>query len=562
MTAGKPREYRAGQAERIVAFSPQDLRLASACLQELLKAPALDLEQLALVRLPSALPGEVVAAVPAQVLAGQHLERLAQDQCRAQRYGYVCLVEDRLSLASPLWVDPEGLIAYWLLLEERACRVTQEMLAPWLEELGVVEGVDEEAIGRTLEQVRQGRHQAGAVPIARGQAPLDGQDACLELLVEVERRAGQARGDGSMDFRQVNFAPEVKAGQVLARCHPPTPGTPGRSVRGQVLSPKPVQDSLPDVGENVEVRAENNVRVYVAKAAGTPVVKEAEIAVSRLLRIDGDVDFHTGNLDFDGALFIAGSVLAGFSIRATGDVSIAGAVEPGAQVEAGGDVAIGQGVAGRRTRISAGGQVRAQFVQEATVQAQENIELGRFAYQARLRAGGWVRVAGGDERSGVVGGQVWVGKAMDLSLAGSPAHVATQLMAGVDPESAHKLDRLKEATDLTYGQLRRLLECFGAARLDVEQIKNRLAAATGPNRKLLARAAQRLGQVAQAHRQLLAARRHLEEKISAQVSQAQVRVRERVFTGVEVRIGQHTFIVAEDRGPTCFRVAGGRLVAR
>ena len=48
------------------------------------------------------------------------------------------------------------------------------------------------------------------------------------------------------------------------------------------------------------------------------------ISVGKQLIVSGDVGPETGSIKFDGSVAIYGTVLAGFSVNATGDISIEG----------------------------------------------------------------------------------------------------------------------------------------------------------------------------------------------------------------------------------------------
>ena len=48
------------------------------------------------------------------------------------------------------------------------------------------------------------------------------------------------------------------------------------------------------------------------------------LSVQKHLVIDGDVGLGTGNLTFDGSIQIKGTVMAGYSVTASGDISVEG----------------------------------------------------------------------------------------------------------------------------------------------------------------------------------------------------------------------------------------------
>ena len=548
----------------------EQVRASGKALRQVLQAERLDAEELAPIWALAVAAGERVGQPPGEegdsvpVTAGKWVQAAAEGERRAARYGYLCLEGDRLSILSPIWVDPQGMEVYWLLLDERPQPVTREMILQCLADRDVVEGIKGEAITRQVEQVRKGAHSCGAIQIAAGAPPEEGTDAHVEFPVDSQRVAGKERGDGSIDFREVNFAANVRAGHELARRQGATPGKPGKTVRGDVLSARDGCDRRLAAGENVQVKNEDGMEVFYATAAGALEEKDGEIAVVKRLHIAENVDFRTGNLDFDGAICVSGSVIQGFSIKATSHVIVSGTVEANTTVTAGGDLTVGLGIVGRKSRASAKGTVRAQFVQEATVTAGEDIVLGSFAYQARLRAGGSISLekGTGNRRGSAIGGQLWAHESIQLLTAGSQGQPPTFLMAGVDPENVRKLDRIKSAVDGAYNQLRRLVEQFGMQRLDVGQIKNLIAAAIGARRKVLANKARQLGQIAQTYQQLQAACRQLEQQVGAQVQGAEIRIYERAFPGVEIRLGEHRRQLTEIVLAPHFRVVGGELVDR
>ncbi|MEW6753283.1 MAG: FapA family protein [Candidatus Latescibacterota bacterium] len=505
-------------------------------------------------------PGEEVEqSVPVRPGAGVVVE--VSGGCRSTACGYLGLVGGELRVLSPVRLEASGLQAQWLVLEEGPWPLTREAVVGALAAAGVVEGVLPQAIARLVVRAQAGRQSRGLVVLARGTPAVPGQPATVEVLVPTQQQAGAERPDGSLDFRQVNFAPSARPGEVVARRRPPVPGRPGVTVLGEVLEPATPADEEVLAGDNVEVRLEDGVQYLVATTGGVVRREGARFSVARFVHVDGPVDFHTGNLDFDGEVCITGSVLQGFTVRATGAVTVAGTIELGAQVHCGGDLTVGLGIVGQRTRVVAGGGVRAQFVQEATVSAGGDIVLGSSAYQARLRAGGRVdltRGAGGRGGS-VVGGQIWAGSAIDLLTAGSQAHVPTRLMAGVDARTARQLDRARELADAAYAQFRRLLGQLGVERVDVQQIRAHVSAATGSQRRLAALRARRLGQVAQAYQRLLQARRELESRMASRARGAEIRVRECVYPGVEIRLGEHQRQVQRAGGPARYHLVGDQL---
>ena len=516
-------------------------------------------------RIPALVPGGALAhsehCGEQKIAAGAHVSLDERGYFVADRYGYAHLEDDMLSIAAPLLLSEDAMQVHWLLLYERALPVAEDMLQPWLADLGVVGGIDEELIKKVAVQIRRGRHECGRVLVASGTPALAGVGAQVEILLEQGSKAGVEREDGTLDFREVNSVTPVARGQVIARRTPARPGKAGLNVCGAIINAEDPSDEELKAGENVQINFSEGVELYVATAAGALLLGEGEVAIGRMLHINSNVDFRTGNLDFDGMLVVDGSVLSGFSVKAKGNIQVAGSLEPGSMVYAGGDLVVGRGILGRRTKASANGHVYARYIQEATVVAGGDLYVEDLVYQARLRVGGQINVARGSGPRGgsIIGGEAW-GQSLNMFIAGSPAHVVTSLMAGMDPASARKLDKLREAVDLTYAQLRRLLNRFDLNVIDIEQIQNRISATTGPKRKLLAQTARQLGGVVQSHQKLLEARRELESRIGDRVKGASIVVRDKAYSGVELRIGENKMSLREDVDSPRFHVAENKLV--
>ena len=117
------------------------------------------------------------------------------------------------------------------------------------------------------------------------------------------------------------------------------------------------------------------------------VRRRLEIGVTPTSRIEQDVDYFTGNVDFNGDVVIDGSVRALFAVKATGSVTIGGSIESGARIEAGGDIVVSGGVVGDSTELVSGGSVMAMFLQKTNVRAQGNVQIGAYIFE-RCGAGG------------------------------------------------------------------------------------------------------------------------------------------------------------------------------
>ena len=566
------------------------LETASTRLRSLLEAVEIDAESLAGLHVAMAVPGDVIARpapagqvgragsdvfgreipAPAAVTsqppeAGLFVNLSAGGQYVAHRLGYVCLEEGRLSLLSPLWIDPQEIEAYLVWLGGSGRRLTSARLRQCLADRDIVNGIEEQVIGDLERSARQPGFASGVYLVARGTAPVVGTDGRVEMVVNTARRPGRERDDGSMDFRDVNFVPDASVGQVVARLVPCMPGTDGTSLNGSNLASDPGEEMQLEAGQNVVVETrDDGSQEYISTIEGMVKAGGDKIDVVEFLRVNGDISFNTGNIKFGGEVCVIGSVVQGFSVVAGAGITITGTVEAGCTVVTQGDLTVGRGIVGRKTKVVAGGTIRVQFVQEAAVVAGADLLVRSSTYHAHLRCGSTVTITGGgSERMGsIVGGETWALKGISAHVSGAQSGVTTRLVVGIDYEKADQLDRLAQDVDQAYDNIRRILTRFGLERIDILQITNMVKAATGPQRMVLRRAAQRLGEFAQAYQGLRARRDQLLGRSSADAEGAEISLSRTVFSGTEARVGDHTQKVVADLGPSRFRVINDRLVVQ
>ena len=108
-------------------------------------------------------------------------------------------------------------------------------------------------------------------------------------------------------------------------------------------------------------------------------------------------------------------------------------------------------------------------------------------------------------------------------------------------------------------QIDRHLSRFKLEVVDVPQIQKMIGASTGPQRKLLARAAKQLGELLQMNQRLLDERGEIESKMTSLLSNAKIKIAEKVYPGVEVRLGDHKRRLKEAAEALLFYVEGEEL---
>lgn len=325
-------------------------------------------------------------------------------------------------------------------LEAWAKIVPPEPVAPdtvraALREHGVREGIDEDALISLCEAPGPDE-----VLIARGVPPTAGDNARIDYLFLSEATEFSPLVDqfDRADFREVGLIQNVVPGQLLARKIPPTAGIPGRAVTGEAIPATPGKDIHILAGKNVELSA-NKLEAH-ATVTGIPQVSKNRLNVLPIFQVN-DVDFSTGNINFQGSVQIRGSVNPGFAVKATEDVTVEGNVEQ-ATIESGGTIRV-KGGARSGSRLQAQEDVEVRFCDsESIIEAQRGILVTGDALHCTLKAGLRIVV---EHR--LIGGAARAGEYIQAGIAGTRAETPTLVelvQVGSQEELEHLLGEIGE----------------------------------------------------------------------------------------------------------------------
>ncbi len=262
--------------------------------------------------------------------------------------------------------------------------------------------------------------------IAERRDPVDGTDGRIEWMEGYEPSAGTTESgtadSGRVDhYSRVHYM-QVAAGAHVATIHPPTPGEPGLDVGGRAIAPAPGKPCDVRVDRTLDVRAGR----VLARDRGVLEFADRTLRVSRLLEVDGSVDFSTGNIDFDGTVVVQEGIQDHFAVRATESIVVHGLIQS-ARLECGGNLIAHCGIAGReRGRITVAGTLEAGYLDRARGTIAGDLVVAREIMHCRLDVGGELRA----ERAAVIGGDSTVRYSASIGRIGSPSEIETTLVVG------------------------------------------------------------------------------------------------------------------------------------
>lgn len=439
-------------------------------------------------------------------------------------------------------ISPDGLEARLLLSppDPDGKPLTFERAMAALTEAGVKEGIDETAV---REMVEGGQYGVARV-VARGRKVEDGEDGWIEYHFDTERkvRLKMDEDTGQVDHKELGLVQNVVEGQLLATLHPPKEGTPGLTVKGEYIPPRPGKEAKLQVGKGAvlspdgkEIRAELNGQV--ALVAG-------KVTVSPVYVVKGDVGASTGNINFLGTVEVHGSIEDGYVVKATEGIVVQKTVGK-AHLEAGGNVEIRGGVAGHNEGfVRSGGDVQARFLQEARVEAKGDVIVQDAIMHSTVEAGGRVLVGVGpvaSRKGTIVGGQVRALYEVNCRSLGSPMSTKSSVEVGVSPRVLRRIEELS-------AELKKDKENFDRVRkgiLALKTIKARLGGNLPEDKEKILRSL--LGAQEGLKTKLADSTRELDElEAQAQVKVAgKISVADEAHPGVRIGIGAASLYLTE-----------------
>lgn len=308
-----------------------------------------------------------------------------------------------------------------------------------------------------LAYMESGALEGKPLTIAQGTPPKPGRDAVIKYYVETGDKKEKVALMGAIDYRDRGQLPHVNKGDLLAKKIPAVPGEPGTNVYGQNLLPPKVVDQPIRNGSGTLLSADG--MTLTAETAGQPKITfGGRLSVVTELKIDGDVDFKTGHVSFDGNVVVTGCVQSGFRVEAhhltANEIS-------GAIIKATGDVKVAGGIIS--AQINSQGNIEAKYIRESKLSAYGNISAAKEIADSTIETSGSCVVASGRLFASSISAKQSI-QAKDI---GTETSAPCKLAIGVDAHIEQELDGLKKAISKREEKREQLKMKLGM--LDVEQ---------------------------------------------------------------------------------------------
>lgn len=310
-----------------------------------------------------------------------------------------------------------------------------EDIIEFLKKNGIKQGIDIPAIQNIISK----QLYYMDVCIANGRTAVSGTDGRYVLDFRTTMPVmPKELPDGTVDYLNMDLFEIVKRGQKIAHYIPATKGEFGFTVTGDLLIPKHGKELKPLRGKGFVIAEDR--KTYFSSLDGRITFENNRLEISHLLLIPGDVDLSTGNLKFDGDIYVKGDVLSGLKVEATGDIQICGHVE-NSTLKSGGTLVIKNGMQGAGNgSISADGDIYGNFFEAVNIQAKGEVHTN-YLMNCFVSTDGTVCAAG--KKGAIIGGRVQAVKGISAFTYGNRAEIATVLESGISQDSMKHYNELR-----------------------------------------------------------------------------------------------------------------------
>ena len=346
----------------------------------------------------------------------------------AERYGFVALIDKVLQILPVRQISPDKTKVTFNIVPTKLHNIPSEFdIQEQLVAEGITAVLPVDTIAKALSEIDVNTQSLNRIVAAEGRARIAECEEYFVPLINIKKKAGALKEDGSIDFKDVDYVIQVQKNQEILRRIPAVIPQDGIDIYGNTVPAGYANHSGYMRGENI-LQSGRDPDIFIAASDGVIKIQGKTISLYETLVVQGDVDYNTGNIDFLGSVEVKGSLNPGFTIKAKGDVSITMSVEDGI-IEAGGNVIVGTGVVGKNiAKITCGGSFTARYLQNANVEAIGEIVVQDSIINSNVFSNKAVDVTG--KTGKIIGGEIIALETVVAKTIGSANETATTISVG------------------------------------------------------------------------------------------------------------------------------------
>ncbi|PIE04912.1 MAG: hypothetical protein CSA76_01765 [Spirochaetales bacterium] len=185
--------------------------------------------------------------------------------------------------------------------------------------------------------------------------------------------------------------------------------------------------SIYKIGENILKKDENGFSSLSAEKGGFLIMKDGQLFIQHIMKIEGDVSTTTGNINFPGIVQVQGSILSKVVVQGAEGVEVSEVVQA-ALVTSSGDIQINKGIKGEhKAVIRTGGSLKLGYAEEANLLSTGNIQAAKTLMNCMVKCNGKLELPP-DGR--IIGGTVKVKEGLVCGDAGNEKGSDTLILFG------------------------------------------------------------------------------------------------------------------------------------
>lgn len=349
-----------------------------------------------------------------------------------------------------------------------------ETILSFIDKKRVKKSIFTEIIREAIKKLMLNRKPVLNVLVVRGKQQIDGVDARIDFLVDVETDfKPKLTEDGRVDFYHLHIINPVEKDQEIAIFYSHQEGVDGEDIFGNRIIAKKAKPLPFPSGKNT-YQDQENPNLIRSEINGNLVFKNDIISVDELYVIKGNVDFSTGSIETKGSLQVQGNIKKGFDVQAENNIDVLGYIED-CNVKVGGNISVKSGFYGDGSGILiADGKVDLKYVHSQTVYSRDSINVTNEVIDSKLFALKKIQVIGGKNMA-VYGGKLIAGDLVEANCIGNEYNVNTIIEVGYDYEYQEKYAKnslkIKEQEGTNSGLVAEIEKLKLYMGIKLEQIK-------------------------------------------------------------------------------------------
>jgi len=298
-----------------------------------------------------------------------------------------------------------------------------------IEKKNITYGINEKNINRVIADRAYGR----TFLIASGRDPVMGRESVIKYHFETERlKPFLEMKYGRINLKELNFIQNCNKGDLLAELVPAEPAVDGFNILGTCFPAESTGEPanlLCGINAHIE-----NDKIF-ADIKGNVILVDGLVEVEEVVSVN-NVDYETGNINFDGSVDIKGTIADGFSVKATGDIQVGKCIGR-ADVSSDRNVILKAGINGdREGKIQCKGNMLSKYIESSTISCGGEIIVEEAVMNSQLDVVGSLHLSG--RRAELIGGLSIIGGILHCKKIGNLYDAKTNLIMGIHPELIEK----------------------------------------------------------------------------------------------------------------------------